>query len=312
MTGGLQVNDGTTPVAEFGYDNATDEVVLQGIGGKVIRSGSLVNGKVVGELMLLDGEVIPPSEDFPFICLTDIDTYADYSADQWPMLIPVERNKIMSWRDPSTGTKYNTLTATGAVGQVITFENQPYVSAILGILNRHVAAFGAGTDFGSIGTLNDGTTDYLITGVDSGAARSITVASGTPAAGTYRIYPHRIAGSTTQARIQSWRGRAPVGANGAEGQTVSGFMRVDAMQGHWHAKTFNNVDSTNSSDSSNPNVNVAGLFHSERNGDSVTTKIGGARALTDGVNNTPRIATTTHPADSSVNIYKHAGRYIAP
>jgi hypothetical protein len=187
----------------------------------------------------------------------------------------------------------------------VTLDSNTQNNALLAVLVENAAAFS--DDYDSVGTLNDGTTDYAITDVDS-ITREITV-TGSPGAGPYEFYPHRIAGSTTTARVQSWRGRSPVGANGAEGGTVSGYVRRDEFQGHaietyftddarWHASTpFRG----GASGTNRYVMNEANAPAGQR-----------PRPADDGLGNgTPRTGTTTHSPDVPVHAYMAGGVFNA-
>jgi hypothetical protein len=289
--------------------------------GESTGPGELVNGKYIGELIFIDGPAKAPSANFPALCVSTIDTFATIDEANWPDLVPIERAKLATYLD--TGAGGTTTFAGNAAGSVITLASNTANNAMLAALERHAAAYG--DDFASVGAVRWQGADFAITDVDA-VARTITV-TGTPTAGAgdAQFYPHRIAGSTTTARIQSWRGRAPVGANGAEGQTVSGFMRRDQMQRI--TGELSRIRNTGVGTQIAPlwsDAVVSGVFSrgSAQEGDGVTQIAAGsagykllfssAGSADARVSATAAEANATHPADGSVNIYKHGGRYIAP
>ncbi len=270
---------------------------------KVTGPGELVNGKYIGELVTIPGQKLPPSAARPLLCLTTIHDLETISSTNWPLLVPKVRDEVLVFDEG--GSDETSAFPGSASGSVITLTDTPTNQSLLAALLEHLAAFN--DDYDSLGVVRFGGADFAITDIDS-VPREITV-TGTPTAGagTAQFYPHRIAGSTTTARIQSWRGRSPIGANGAEGGTISGLMRRDQMQGHWHGSSgFAGADQTTprriTVDSGSTSV-VYGL----QDNASAATPI----YIADGTNGTPRTGATTHSPDSAVNIYQHGGVYNA-
>ncbi len=264
---------------------------------KVTGPGELVNGKYVGELVMIPGQKLSPSAARPLLCLTTIHDVETISATNWPLLVPKVRDELLVFDEG--GSDETSAFPGSASGSVITIDNTPANNFLLAALLEHLAAFN--DDYDSLGVVRFGGQDFAITDINSIIPATITV-TGTPTAGagTAQFYPHRIAGSTTTARIQSWRGRSPIGANGAEGGTISGLMRRDQMQGHGH--TF--VGQINGSSGNT----VLGFV----SGGAVITADEEIKAAVElSPNGTPRTGTTTHSPDSAVNIYAHGGIYNA-
>jgi hypothetical protein len=312
VDGGLQVagedvvttDSGAQTIA--GDKTFTDEVEFT---DEVTGPGELVNGKYVGEIFMIPGRVKAPSADFPALCLTNIDTFTDIDAANFPNLVTKLRAETAVYLDGLTGETEDF--PGNASGSVITLTDTTTNNALLDILVEHAAAFGDDDD--SLGVIQWDGTDYAITDVDS-FDREITV-TGTPTAGAgdATFFPHRIAGSTTTARVQSWRGRSPVGANGAEGGTVSGYVRRDQFQGHYHYVRAG----------SGGWIQV-GLFG--QSGGVILTAGGdqpadndawqAANVKTDaltgtGPSGTPRTGSTTHSPDVATHIYMAGGIFNA-
>jgi hypothetical protein len=249
-----------------------------------------------------------PSADFPALCLTNIDTYTDIDAANFPNLVTELRAETGVFLDGLTG---ETETFAGsASGSVITLTDTTANNALLAILVEHAAAFS--DDYDSVGVIQWDGTDFAITDVDS-FDREITV-TGTPTAGAgdATFYPHRIAGSTTTARVQSWRGRSPVGANGAEGETVSGYVRRDQMQGHFHIMSGRDDVGNTQFINGRSLARVANSYIDDAQ--NINFRNGSVQAAnTDDTpgNSAPRTGTTTHSPDVSTHIYQFGGTYVS-
>jgi hypothetical protein len=272
----------------------------------VTGPGALVNGKYPREIFMIPGRVKAPSASFPALCLTAINTFTDISATNWPILVPELRAQTAVYLDGLTG---QTATFAGsASGNTITLTNTVANNALLAILVEHAAAFG--DDFSSLGTVGN----VGITGVNP-FARQITCTAA-PGAGPYTFYPHRIAGSTTTARVQSWRGRSPVGANGEEGGTVSGYVRRDQTRritgnfGILHHRGDRVVSTGSFSHQLGSPVNAAdnggGVGFA-----SISFNSQGSPGMAGRTSATTGEANATHPSDVSTHIYMAGGVYNA-
>ena len=268
-------------------------------------------GKSVGELFTIAGNIKSPAqfddsspEDAFFgLCLDDIadsETH-DISSANYPDLVTWARAQQLKYLEGQTG-EASTYSGS-ATGSVITLADNAANNALLAALYEDALVHGGGLEVASytdwLPITWDGT-EYVITDVDT-VAREITV-TGTPTAGagSATVYPHRIAGSTTTARMFSMQGRNLTGAGMAS--VFSGLRRRDQMQGHQHSyysmeagtllipistANFRRLTEQNSS------VGLVG------------------KPITDDTNDTPRTGKQTHSPDSGVHIYIHAGRYIA-
>ena len=162
--------------------------------------------------------------------------------------------------------------------------------------------------------INIAGTDYVITNVNAGA-RTITV-TGTPTSGsqTAIIYPYRIAGSSTTARLRRDSARAFVGsqqetADGVGDRALCVGMRArDRGQGHYHdyylADTVTGFNTSASAGASNwhDRVNIASGYLATQNDRIRAPK-------TDGTNGTPRAGLTTDPRTVAGYIYLGCGIY---
>lgn len=144
--------------------------------------------------------------------------------------------------------------------------------------------------------------DYPITAVSVGSA-TITV-TGTPASGsqTLYIYPMRIAGSTTSARLRSLAGFVPIPSGDGSLTIMAMAQLMDTEQGHWHDTKY---------------IGAGGAtvrYNSDSNGSTVSgsTAINAAQnPTTDGVNGTPRTSKNTSPRTIGVNMYTWLGVLLA-
>ena len=126
--------------------------------------------------------------------------------------------------------------------------------------------------------------DYPITAVSVGSA-TITV-TGTPASGaqTLYVYPMRIAGSTTSARLRSLAGFVPVPAGDGSMTIMAMAQLMDTTQDHYHHSKMYTSTATIGS-------NLRGMYDpGEYNNDA--NNIGG---MVTGSQGTPRGAKNTSP-----------------
>jgi hypothetical protein len=140
--------------------------------------------------------------------------------------------------------------------------------------------------------------DYPITAVSVGSA-TITV-TGTPASGsqTLYVYPMRIAGSTTSARLRSLAGFVPVPSGDGSMTIIAMAQLMDTIQGHNHQGSYGNT-----SPGSTNNVQMSANFNGTQ------TLVGDP--ITDGTNGAPRTGKTTAPRTIGVNLYTWLGVLLA-
>lgn len=144
--------------------------------------------------------------------------------------------------------------------------------------------------------------DYPITAVSVGSA-TITV-TGTPASGsqTLYIYPMRIAGSTTSARLRSLAGFVTVPAGDGSLTVISMAQLMDTTQGHYH--TF--IGTTGAAGSFSAAV-MASSKQLDLTGGSGSV----SSAIADLLNGTPRIDKNTSPRTIGANLYTWLGVLLA-
>ena len=267
-----------------------------------IDSSNLPVRGFVGQLLYIPGNVQNPSTNFPNVCLTNFENSVGISETNYPDLVPWLRGQQVIYLEGQTG-QVSQFPCTVA-GSEITLSTTTANDNLLAALNEDSQSFGG--VFVNWRTVDiDGTT-FIITGINTGT-RVITV-TGSPSTGSQNaiFYPHRIAGSTTSARIFSYRGRSPVGA-GIE-ETISGLTRRDQLQGHWHSinraagDTVTLLEQFNAGGGS-ANVIAGGAGVSVGNVQIVSP-------MSDGVNGTPRVGSTTHGRDFGAHIYMYGGRYV--
>jgi hypothetical protein len=189
---------------------------------------------------------------------------------------------------------------TGTVaGSVITLATTTAGDKWLAALAEEQAVHGSYTAWLCI---NIAGTDYVITNVNAGA-RTITV-TGTPTSGsqTAIVYPYRIAGSTTTARLRRDSARAFVGsaqetADGTTDRALCVGMRVrDRGHGHRHATSYKYGTGGATGLTNAANADNLGF-------------LGAWDPTTDGVNGTPRTGLTTHQSDIIAHLYMNGQRY---
>ncbi|MBE3063856.1 MAG: hypothetical protein IMZ69_02415, partial [Spirochaetes bacterium] len=132
--------------------------------------------------------------------------------------------------------------------------------------------------------LNVNGVDYAITGVSTAAHTTTITGDSLSGAQTAIWYPHRIAGSTTSARVFRDSGRATVAADGRE--SIGGARQRDRMHGHWHMMVIGTVGG----------AGYVAMDMAETSNDASIIKA----PYTDGVNGTPRTGPTTNPRASIV------------
>jgi len=259
-------------------------------------------GKMLGEFYPLPNYVAPsefnpatPTLFHPGLCLTNFDGVTTIAEANWPDLHPFLRIQQLSIG--------STLNFSGsASASTITLDNNADNIAILTAIAESVAHFGYNY------TVTWGGTDFAITDIAT-LTRVITV-TGTPTAGAgdATFFPHRIAGSTTTARVFSMRGLGLIGLGDADRYFVGGLARRGYMQGHKHysdtAPEFPSTRNTEyGSDTGEPATNI------DIQAGSSTTGYKGSTPVSDGTYGTPRTAKTTNGPSWSVHIYQHGGRY---
>lgn len=147
--------------------------------------------------------------------------------------------------------------------------------------------------------------DYQITGITLAnvgsssavitcSATGLTPGAKTASSANISIYPHRIAGSTTTARHKELTDAALTN-DGL--YNVLGLAQRDAMQGHYHSSTANNVG-----------TGSAGSGFAAGSGQTLTA-VSVTSPSTDGTNGPPRTGPRTRPRSGIFNFYAYVGTY---
>jgi hypothetical protein len=177
-----------------------------------------------------------PGSYFPAICLDPIETSLDIDAAHWPLLVPVLRAAKMIYLEGLAGESADyELTGWAVTGgtATLTLANNAANNQLLAVIAEHFLAI---ADYPvvylprAISAIDAG--DYRITGADP-VAREIefATAAGNGSGATSeraQIFPHRIPGSATQARIYGARGMALMSAGW--GGHMAGGLRRSYMQ----------------------------------------------------------------------------------
>lgn len=246
-----------------------------------------------------------PSEIFPAVPRW---TNQDLSLANWPLLVPelrAEKGYFDGVTDFTVSVSGSVVTVTSDAIKATAMINLLYYDAVVSnYQNSSEPANFDGTPkydvAGAIRCINVNGTDFAVTGTNS-VAKTITV-SGTPTQGTTTmcVYPYRIAGSNTTARLFKIAGFAPVGAGDAGIEVVGGFRRMDRAQGM--------VQVVSAYSNSVWNVGLSRSLGTG-NGQGGTYNTGGA--VSDGTNGTPRTGKTTDPRTASLWFYTWATQYVA-
>ena len=320
--------NGTVYTADYGNDVQDELIGLQeamGLGeapGAEHSVAAAVTGMIirhshrVGDVVARAGNVVPPApfsknnaEAFhPRLCLTDFAGSKVVSEANWPDLVPWLRAQRVVYLEGQAG---EAASFAGSVsGSTFTLDGTPVNNDLVTALTEDQLAFGALAAWRSVDIAG---VTYEITSIDP-ASLAITVDGTLPLdASEIAIYPHRVAGSTTTARVHSWRGRSPIGVGTEE--TISGLMRRDRVEAHTHRITTSLHPTLGYAaapggesrylppSTSNIGGPVLGLgYWTTRHGVYELDTLQGSGTL-------PNIGPDTHGPDVGTHLYLHAGRY---
>jgi hypothetical protein len=275
---------------------------------KLIKFNAIKYSKNIGEFFYIEENKSPsafvlatPDNFFPAINLSKININLDISTTNYPLLVPYLRALKVRYLDGTSG-EVNSWTATVS-GSNITMPTSTDSDAILSSLAEDVLVHGGYTNFRSITVAG---TEFPITGINT-STRVITV-TGTPSAGsqTVEFFNYRITGSSTTARLFEVKGLGFIAPNDSSGRHQNGLRVRDQFQGHWHEQYYLD-DTTNATGGSVrlTNLNSNNIRIPNGTGNSIRV------AVTDFVNGTPRIGSTTHGAGVSAHLYIWARSFIA-
>jgi len=236
-------------------------------------------------------KIITPSEATPYLAIWDSDH--DIAVAHWPLLVPELRAQclevmgssalVTSWSGTVSGSVFTGPAAGTNAGDAFT--------NLLAAFYEEMLVHGSYTNFRCV---NIGGVDYSVTNVNPGA-RTITV-SGSPATGTQTliVYHHRIAGSTTTARVFKDQGRATMSWDGVT--YINGLRRRDRFQGHSHGNLI-------------PTAAVA--QYTGAGGGFIGPSGAIVVPSSDGTNGPPRTGPVTEPNSTGVYRYIYGGQYVA-
>lgn len=269
---------------------ATDylEIEVSGASGKV----SL---QYLANLMTPLGAIVETayektiSETFPAIPLRNDSTIDEAN---YPLIVQ-ELRAAATEVILTAGTSVTSINVNATAGSILSSVDSAFTIILNGILEEY-AIQGAYSIPVTIGG-----TDYTITSASASSSFTIngTIATG---ATTMTVYPHRIVGSTTTAKIFKDSGRACLSMDG--NRSLMGFRRRDRMQGHWHYAR----GGSNAIAALNNNIPIMGATV-----EGVGIQYGSIYGpYTDGTNGTPRTGLVTEPNSSTVFRYLWAQVYI--
>lgn len=321
---------GTVYSADWGNDVQTDLIEIQEFAGLPEAAGASANvlksiikiakeqGKEIGEHFFLDSYKAPAEFDptdtdtaqlyFPSLCLSTIDIQTTISTTNWALLVPHLRALKLTYLEELTGEV--SAFACGVSGSTVTLDNTTANNKLLLALAKWVLSHGSYTNWI---TLTIGGTEYPITNINT-TTRAITVTGSPASSSTVEFYPHRIAASTTTARVFAVTGKSLISANDVAGLFIGGVSMLGYMQG----VRFSAGIAFGSSDDSFVYGNTTDDIPGVSNGVIASRAAGTANRQpltslprTDGTNGTPRTSSETHSPSSVKHLYIFGRTYEA-
>jgi len=237
-----------------------------------------------------------PSALFPQINLTSFSGVSTVNTTNWPLYTPYLRAIKLNIGATSTFLGV-------ASGNTITLNYAVDNNALLAALAESVAHFGYNY------TVDWGGTTYAISNIST-LTRVITTVGNVSGVSTATFYPHRIAGSTTTARVFSLQGLGLIGREDADWYFVGGLARRGYMQGIEGKLRASRSDAAGIAGQTGAffNESISGIGSGSEGAITVGFDTGLSNSATYGQ---ARAAKTTHGPSWSVHIYQHGGRYIA-
>jgi hypothetical protein len=262
----------------------------------------------VGTLRNEMGAYQAPSQNYPWLCLDTIGTFIDVSTTVWddafiaylraqPVIMfdgtasPQSTYAVTNW---AVSSNVGTVTLSAGANEVL----------IINGLSEDQTIHGSFTNWRTItvptiGNIPAGT--YAITAQNAGARTfsfSVTAADGSAAvSSTCEFYAHRIAGSTTTARLWGAPGVSIMSPNDVNGYHISSLRRRGYFQGHVMSQPTGGAFLIGG---------VGGVpSGSGGNGSASTT----GSPTSDGINGTPLYAKTTHGPEITAHLYINGRNY---
>lgn len=269
-----------------------------------------------------------PSQNYPWLCLDKIGTYIDATTTEWDVaFIDYLRAIKITLGDGTVSPQsaYNTTNwAVASSVATITFANTAAEIAILLALSEDQSVHSSFTNWRTItlptniGNILAGT--YAITGLVP-STRTVTfaaaVADGSGAvSSTVNFYAHRIAGSTTSARLYGAQGIALHTPNDANNYMVNSLRRRGFMQG-FITNLFAAEDGTTSPVSITANDYIkrrnafgGGLVDYQMTATATPATVGKSSGpVSDGTNGTPRVGKETHSPLMAAHLFIYGRTY---
>jgi hypothetical protein len=228
------------------------------------------------------------SASFPAVAIWDADK--TINAANYPVLVP-ELRAAASFVTVTSGSNITSININMTAGSTITSVDSAFTIMLAALTEEYALQ----STYSICVTI--GGTDYAIASISSVIGITGAIATG---ATTMTVYPHRIVGSTSTAKIFKDSGRALMSVDGK--LRIAGLRRRFHMQGHWH-----NIYGAGGTGQVG---GVAQVFSTGSNG---TISAAGdicRDPKTDGTNGTPITGPETEPNSSTVYRYIWAQIYI--
>ena len=205
--------------------------------GNDLIVGDWVNGGYVGDVVPVIGNVQEPSADRPRLCITNFakGTAKTINNARWPDitapsgatidgLVSTYRGRQLRYLDGYASGEESSWSGTVS-GTTLTLATSTAVEQLMAAIAEFRADYGTYTDFLTV-TVDD--VEYEIQSLDATALEIELPSAIGDGAVTVKFFPHRIAGSTTTARVHSAVGKDIRGAGTVE--YLAGLMWRDQMQ----------------------------------------------------------------------------------
>ena len=256
--------------------------------------------------------MVQPSTNYPWLCLDTIGTYLDVTTTAWDVaFIDYLRNLMSTYGDGTVSPKSAFAVTNYAISLnvvTLTLSTGAQELAIIAALGEDQIIHGSYTGWRTvtlpvaIGPITAGT--YAIKAITPGSRTltfDFTAGDASGSAGYLcNFYAHRIAGSTTSARLWGAQGVSVMSPNDVNSYHINSLRRRGFMQGHWHS----DADYYNAT-----SFGLAGLTMSS-NGSFTQDNTGNIRGPSnDGVNGVPLVAKVTEGPSLTAHLYINGRNY---